>query len=90
VAAGGSAQRVSGASSADAPGTIGSPGADDRRVWIDRCADRLAALAAGPVAVPEEGFEHWRELATEMWEEVGSFDPFIAAEMESEASRLDD
>jgi hypothetical protein len=86
VTAGGSAQRVS----ADNRGTIGSIGVDDRMAWIDCCADRLAALAAGPASASDRGFEHWRALATEMWEEVRRFDPVMAAEMESEANQLDD
>lgn len=53
--------------------------ADSRGQWIERCAQRFASLRPTLAGRPS------LELAQQMWEEVGSFDPVIAAEMEYEA-----
>jgi hypothetical protein len=50
-----------------------------RGQWIALCAQRLASLRPTMAGRPS------LELAQQLWEEVGSFDPVIAAEMEHEA-----
>ena len=51
-----------------------------RAHWIVLCAQRLADLR------PYLGAQSCASLAQEMWLDVGSFDPAIAAEMEHETS----
>lgn len=68
------------ASSCD-PELSAPPGSSQRRrdEWIGVCAAHLHELR------PHDDQRALDLIATEMWFEVGSFDPAIAAEMECEA-----
>ena len=52
--------------------------------WITVCAGRLHELR------PHAAMPACAALAQEMWAEVASFDPYLAAEMEHESCIFDD
>lgn len=55
-----------------------------REHWVRQCSTRLAQLR------PRHDREVLDTLAQDMWSDVASFDPEIAAEMEHESWRFDD
>lgn len=55
-----------------------------RSDWIGLCAIRLGQLR------PDQSVECVAFVATDLWADVASFDPVIAAEMEYEAWRAGD
>ncbi len=54
------------------------PGMNQQR-WIGLCASRLAELR------PDEDEDELSALALELWNDVGGYDPEVAAEMEHES-----
>ena len=57
-----------------------APATLERADWVAQCAQRLRELR------PEQDPQRLAALVAEMWDEVGSFDPVIAAEMEHEST----
>jgi len=54
-----------------------------RAQWIDAFSTTLLDLS------PQRGRERARRMACDLWDDLGHFDPVIAAEMEYESSLCD-